>query len=261
MRFTVKLGGSILEDREIRSGILGDVAALAAQGHEIILVHGGGKSLTRRLGQLGIESRFVDGLRVTDAATLDVAVMVLAGEVNKRLVAELESLGARALGLSGADAGALRCERLASAGGESLGQVGRPVAVDRTVFDVLLERGIIPVVASLGLGYDFGLYNVNADSAASACAWGTGSRAVVFLTDVGGVRGDDGNVLQQVRRADVERLRASGVISGGMLPKTLSCLEALEHSVSAAYILPGASRGVLGRFVAGNLTEGSLIHA
>jgi acetylglutamate kinase len=260
LRFTVKLGGSILEDAATRAGVLGEVGELAAAGHEIILVHGGGKTLTRRLGQLGLQSRFVDGLRVTDARTLEAAVMVLAGEVNKRLVLELERLGTRALGLCGADAASLRCVRLEGSPGEALGYVGRPVSVNRAFFELLLAERIVPVVASLGLGYDFELYNVNADSAASACAWGTDSQALVYLTDVGGVRGEDGSVLRRIGRREIERLREAGVICGGMLPKTLACLEALDHRVPAACILPGTERGALGRFAAGNCDEGSVIH-
>lgn len=258
MRFTVKLGGSLLEEAGIRGAILGQIAGLAGAGHEMVVVHGGGRSLTRRLAQLGIESRFVDGIRVTDEPTLGVAVMVLAGEVNKRVVVELVGRGARALGLCGADGGAVRSEPLV--GREPLGRVGRTVSVDRAAFDLLLRAGILPVVSSLALAPDGGLHNVNADQMAAACAWGTASEALVFLTDVGGVRGADGGVLPRLGRAEIDRLRGTGIIKGGMLPKTSACLEALERGVPDVYILPGAGRDILTRFIAGTLDEGSVIH-
>jgi acetylglutamate kinase len=262
LRFTVKLGGSILEEAGTRRAVIRQVAALAGQGHEIILVHGGGKSLSRRLSQLGIESRFVDGLRVTDAATLGVAVMVLAGEVNKMLVAEMGEQGCRALGICGADASAVRCNRLSDLPGapQDLDFVGKPASVDSAFFELVLRSGLVPVVSSIALGPDFRLYNVNADQMASICAWGTGSRALVYLTDVPGVRGENDTVLKSIGRKDIENLRARGVLSGGMLPKTTSCLEALEHGVESIYIVPGASPEALNGVVNGNVTEGTHIH-
>ncbi len=262
MRFTVKLGGSILESAETRRGILGQVVSLVRQGHEIIVVHGGGKSLSRRLAQLGIESRFVDGLRVTDAATLGAAVMVLSGEVNKMLVCEIAGMGCEALGICGADASAVRCRPLSGIPGAptGLGFVGKPVSVNTQFFDLLLDSGLVPVVSSIALGPDHQLYNVNADQVASMCACGTGSRALVYLTDVPGVRGADDLVLRNLGRKEMEDLRTKGVLSGGMLPKTAACLEALEHGVESVYILPGDSPDALSGVVSGNVTEGTYIH-
>ncbi len=262
MRFTIKLGGSVLEDPRTRLNILGQVSRIWGEGHEIVLVHGGGKSLSRRLDQLGIASRFVDGLRVTDAETLRVAVMVLAGEVNKTIVAELAGLGTRAVGFCGADAGAVSCVPAEEppGGNEKLGYVGRPVAINRSFFDLLLGQKLVPVVSSLALGEDFRLYNVNADQMASVCAWSTHSQALVFLTDVPGVRSGSGEVLKEIGRKDIERLRGQGVIAGGMLPKTRSCLEAIDRGVPAVYIVPGAGHEVLRDLVDGNLTEGTFIH-
>jgi acetylglutamate kinase len=262
LRFTVKLGGSILEEAGTRRAIIGQVATLVGQGHEIILVHGGGKSLSRRLSQLGIESRFVDGLRVTDTATLGVAVMVLAGEVNKMLVAEMGEQGCRALGICGADACAVRCNRLSDLPGapQELEFVGKPVSVDPGFFGLVLGSGLVPVVSSIALGPDFHLYNVNADQMASICAWGTGCRALVYLTDVPGVRGENGTVLKNIGRKGIEDLRAKGILSGGMLPKTTSCLEALESGIESVYIVPGSSLEALNGVVHGNVTEGTHIH-
>lgn len=262
MRFTVKLGGSILEEAGTRHAILGQVADLVRQGHEIILVHGGGKSLSRRLSQLGIESRFLDGLRVTDAATLAVAVMVLAGEVNKMLVSEMGEMGCRALGICGADASAVRCKRLSDLPGvtQELGFVGKPLSVNSEFFELLLGAGLVPVVASIALGPDYRLYNVNADQMAAICARGTGCRALVYLTDVPGVRGEDNSVLGSIGKKDIENLRARGILAGGMLPKTTSCLEALENGIGSIYIIPGNSPGILSGVVNGKVTEGTHIH-
>ncbi len=198
MRFTVKLGGSILEDADIRRALLAQVAELERDGHEVILVHGGGKSLNRRLGELQISSRFVDGLRVTDAETLAVAVMVLAGEVNKTLVAEMQALGSTAIGICGADGAAVRCRPLAGSPGypDELGFVGQPISVNRSLFKLLLGGGLVPVVSSIAYGDDGQLYNVNADQMASVCAWGTGCESLVYLTDVPGVQDDAGEVIR-----------------------------------------------------------------
>ncbi len=175
MRLTVKLGGSILEDDGIRGSILRQVARLCAGGSEVILVHGGGKRLSRRLAQLNLPSHFIDGLRVTDEATLRAALMVLAGEVNKSLVLELTRCGINAIGLCGADAQAVRCARASDLPGypSGLGYVGKPISANRRVFDLFLGAGLVPVVASIAVGEDFQAYNVNADQMAAVCAWGT----------------------------------------------------------------------------------------
>jgi acetylglutamate kinase len=156
MRITVKLGGSILEDSGIRMHILEQIASISSHGHEIILVHGGGKSMNRRLSQLQMTSDFIDGLRVTDAETLGVAVMVLAGEVNKKIVAELSRLGSPALGICGADAESVQCERLSGTPGypEGIGFVGKPSKVNLSFFDMIIGTGLVPVVSSIAMGRD-----------------------------------------------------------------------------------------------------------
>jgi acetylglutamate kinase len=262
LRLTVKLGGSILEDAGTRRHLLAQIARMEAQGYEIILVHGGGKSLSRRLSQLQMESRFIEGLRVTDAETLQVAVMVLAGEVNKRIVAEMSDLGSRALGICGADAGAVRCVRLADLPGNpgGIGYVGIPTDVNGAFFKMILGAGIVPVVSSIALGPDAQLYNVNADQMASACASGAYCDSLIYLTDVPGVRDENGSVLNDIGKPEISRMRAQGILSGGMLPKTTSCLQAIEAGVDSVYILPGASRNILEKFTDGTLTEGTKIH-
>jgi acetylglutamate kinase len=262
VRITVKLGGSILEDLGIRMRLLAQVAWIAAEGHEIVLVHGGGKSLNRRLSQMQMDSRFVDGLRVTDAETLNVAVMVLSGQVNKTIVAEMGRLGAKALGICGADAGAVRCVPVAGLPGypEGIGFVGKPVEVNGGFFDLLFGYGLVPVVSSIAMGPEAQLYNINADQMASACASGTHSTALIYLTDVPGVRDEDGSVLSEIGEPEILSMRSKGVLSGGMLPKTSSCLEALKAGVGTVLILPGASPDILVNFAKGTLKEGTRIH-
>jgi acetylglutamate kinase len=262
MRLTIKLGGSILEDAGIRAQILDQTAKIAAQGHQVILVHGGGKSLNRRLSQMQLTSRFVEGLRVTDAETLGVAVMVLAGEVNKTIVAEMSRLGAKAIGICGADANAVRCVSVAGLPGfpEGIGFVGKPVDVNRDFFDMVFGYGLVPVVSSIAMGPDGQLYNINADQMASACASGTRCTALVYLTDVPGVRDESGRVVARLGEAEIMSMRSRGILSGGMLPKTSSCLEALKGGVGSVLILPGSSPGVLVRFAEGTLKEGTKIN-
>ncbi len=262
MRITVKLGGSILEDAEIRMRLLGQVAAIVAQGHETILVHGGGKSLSRRLSQLQMVSRFVEGLRVTDAETLGVAVMVLAGEVNKRIVSELSSMGRGALGICGADAGAVHCVPLGDLpeGPTGIGFVGKPSHVNKSFFDLILGSGLVPVVSSIALGPDSQLYNINADQMAAACAWVAGCTSLIYLTDVPGILDENGSVISRIDKAGILELRSRGILTGGMLPKTASCLEALEAGVTSVLILPGAGPDILLRAVGGTLKEGTEIY-
>ena len=262
MRITIKLGGSILEDAGIRGSLLRQISALAAKGYEIILVHGGGKSLNRRLSQLQMPSNFIEGLRVTDAETLGVAVMVLAGEVNKGIVAEMNRLGSQAFGICGADAAAVRCVPVSGTPGypSGIGFVGKPVGVNEKFFDLVLEAGLIPVVSSIGLGDDAQLYNINADQMAAACALGTLCNSLVYLTDVPGVKDINGVVLGRLGRSEILNMRTQGILSGGMLPKTSSCLEALDAGVKSVFILPGSSPDILIKYADGSLTEGTKIY-
>jgi acetylglutamate kinase len=262
VRITIKLGGSILEDGGIRKSLLSQISMIAQKGNEIILVHGGGKSVNRRLSQLQMTSQFIDGLRVTDAETLGVAVMVLAGEVNKRIVAEINGSGARAVGICGADAGAVRCISVAGMEGypDGIGFVGKPIGVNDVFFNMLLSHGLVPVVSSIALGPDSQLFNVNADQMAAACAIGTKCSSLIYLTDVPGVRDEQGAVMKEMNEAVIMDMRSRGIIAGGMLPKTTSCLEALAAGVASVHILPGVSPDILTRFADGTLTEGTRIN-
>jgi acetylglutamate kinase len=262
VKVTIKLGGSILEDVDIRTHILAQISRMASRGYEVILVHGGGKSLNRRLSQLQMKSQFIEGLRVTDVETLGVAVMVLAGEVNKKIVAEMSHLGTRALGICGADGNAVRCISMAGLPGypEGIGFVGKPDGVDRSFFEMILSAGIVPVVSSIALGPDSQLYNINADQMAAACATGTRCDSLIYLTDVPGVKDGNGVVRNSLGKSDIIRMRSEGILSGGMLPKTSSCLEAIEMGVESVHILPGASPDILAKFTDGSLSEGTKIH-
>jgi len=262
LRITIKLGGSILEDSHIRMHLLAQVSGVVRNGHEAILVHGGGKSLSRRLNQMRMKTRFIEGLRVTDAQTLEVAVMVLSGEVNKRIVAEMSRLETGALGICGADAAAVRCVGVSGQPGypEGIGFVGKPERVDSAFFDMILKAGLVPVVSSIALGPDSQLYNVNADQMASACASGTHCDSLIYLTDVPGVKDGEGKILTNLGRSAILDLRSRGILSGGMLPKTSSCLEAIESGVESVYIVPGSSPDILAKFADGILTEGTKIH-
>jgi acetylglutamate kinase len=234
----VKLGGSTLGAHDTS---LADVALLQRLGVRVVVVHGGGAAISDWLKRIGLEARFVRGLRVTDTPTLEVACMVLAGKVNKELVSQLLALGAPAVGLSGADGGLLRA-RLRD---PELGFVGEVTAVHAAPLRALLDAGFLPVVAPLAVSDEGQLLNVNADTAAGDVARGLAAERVVFLTDVPGVVGGDGRMLPRLTPSDVQALIASGVIHGGMIPKVEACLHALR-GVRAAQIADGrAAHGLL----------------
>lgn len=234
----VKLGGSTLGAHDTS---LADVALLQRLGVRVVIVHGGGAAISAWLKRIGLEARFVRGLRVTDAPTLEVVCMVLAGKVNKELVSQLLALGTPAVGLSGADGGLLR----ARVRDPELGFVGEVTAVDAAPLRALLDARFVPVVAPLAISDAGQLLNVNADTAAGDVARGIGAERVVFLTDVPGVAGADGRTIARLSAADAQALIASGVIHGGMIPKVEACLHAVQ-GVRAAQIVDGrAAHGLL----------------
>jgi acetylglutamate kinase len=236
MRFVVKLGGATLENPEILSQCAQAIAELVKTGNQVALVHGGGVQLTRTLKQLGKQSEFVAGLRVTDAETRDAALMVLGGRVNKFLVASLGSHGQSAVGLSGGDGLIFRARKKRTA--PDLGYVGEIVASDPRWLETIWKMGAVPVISSMALGFDGEYYNVNADEMASACAAACKADALVFLTDVPGVRGADGEVMRWLSVNQIASLTKDEVISGGMLPKLSACREALLQGVKRVRILP-----------------------
>jgi acetylglutamate kinase len=243
MKYVVKLGGATLESSELLHGCASAITELVRDGHQVTVVHGGGVALTRTLKLLGKQSEFVAGLRITDAETRDTAVMVLGGQVNKALVAALGSHGQSAVGLSGGDGLVFRARKKRTA--PDLGYVGEIVSSDVRWLDAIWKMGSVPVISSIALGFDGEYYNVNADEMASACAIASHADALVFLTDVPGVRGANGEVMRWLSIDQISGLTRDEVISGGMLPKLGACREALLHGVKRVRILPAEAARVL----------------
>ncbi|WP_174278555.1 acetylglutamate kinase [Sphingomonas bacterium] len=247
--FVVKYGGHAMGDPERQRDFAEDVVLLKAVGINPVVVHGGGPQIGAMLQRLGVRSRFVDGLRVTDEETARIAEMVLAGSINKEIVGWIGQAGGRAVGLSGKDAGLVTAEKV---GGRreadplqgierhvDLGFVGEPVAVDRRVIDTLTAAGIIPVIAPVAIGADGHTYNINADTMAGAIAGALGAARFFLLTDVAGVLDKAGELLTDLDAAAVAALRADGTVSGGMIPKLETCVAAVAAGVDAAVILDG----------------------
>jgi acetylglutamate kinase len=241
MKTVIKLAGALLEDDAIVRALARQIAALAQQGHEILVVHGGGRLFTATLKRMGIESNFVAGLRVTDRETRDVAVMVFAGLLNKRLASAISAEGAPAIGISAADASCFRAEPMVHNEVEgSLGFVGYLTGLNQSFLESLWREGLIPVAPCLGLGPDNELYNINADHMAAACAEYLGADRLIYLTDVAGVLDGD-KVLSVVTLEEMERLVQSRVVSGGMVLKLEAAKRALEGGVREVHIVGGAS--------------------
>jgi acetylglutamate kinase len=232
----VKIGGAALENLELRKSFAEDITLLHWVGIRVVVVHGGGKQISAMLERVGIEPRFVDGLRVTDEPTLEVVEMVLGGSVNKEIVRLVNQLGGHAVGITGKDGGLARARR---AGGEpDLGLVGEIASIDRGVIDHLHPE-FVPVVAPLAVTEDGHTLNVNADAFAGELAVALGAEKLVLLTDVVGVLGGDGELISSITAADAERLIADGVISGGMIPKINNALAAVDGGVHKVHIIDG----------------------
>ena len=247
MRIVVKVGGAALEDKSTLRKCAQGIAELAGGGHCVAVVHGGGSALTRTLKRLGKQSEFISGLRVTDAETRDVALMVLAGFVNKSLVAAIVAAGAPAVGLCGGDGMAFRARKKQMAGFD-LGFVGEIGSVEPCWLEAIWSRGGIPVLSSLALGSDGEYYNINADHMAAACAAACHADSLFFLTDVPGVKDAAGAVIPRLTTREVRTLVADAVIGGGMLPKLEACSQALNKGVGRVRILPAAHAEGLAQF-------------
>lgn len=240
----IKFGGNAMVDDALAHSFAADIVLLRAVGMKPVVVHGGGPQIGEHLDKLGKQTEFRDGLRVTDAETLDVARMVLSGQVGRELVTAINRHTAVAVGLSGEDAGLI----LATQRDESLGYVGDVVDVNRTILDTLLDGGFIPVVSTIGADRHGQALNINADSAAIAVAAALGAEKIVYLTDVPGVLTDVGDPASLVSLLSATRARlliADGIIAGGMIPKVEACLDAIEAGVGAAHILDGRIPHVL----------------
>ena len=215
-----------------------DIVLLKQVGINPIVVHGGGPQIGHMLQRLGIKSRFVDGLRVTDRETMEVVEMVLAGTINKQLVAAINAAGGCAIGLTGKDGGLIRARKV-TRNGDDLGFVGEPEHVDDRVLETCRQSDIIPIIAPIGVGAAGETYNINADTVAGAVAAAVRARRFLLLTDVPGVLDADKQLIPELTAAQARRLIADGTISGGMIPKVETCLEAVEGGVEAAVIVDG----------------------
>ena len=243
----VKYGGAAQVQKELHAPFAQDITLLKYIGINIVVVHGGGPQIGDTLAKLGKASEFVEGLRVTDEETVGVVEMVLAGSTNKGIVRLINQHGGKAVGLSGSDAGLtsatkLTLSRTGDDGAETqfdLGQVGEVSRVDPAIILHLTGGGFIPVIAPLGVGDDGKVYNINADSAAGAVAGALGAEKFILLTDVPGILDEEGGLMSTLNRDDINGLKASGVIKGGMLPKVDACLGALSSGVNKAHIVDG----------------------
>jgi acetylglutamate kinase len=256
LKVVVKIGGAALEDKNVLKQCAHAIAELGEAQHQVAVAHGGGAAVTRTLKILGKQSSFVNGLRVTDAETRDVALMVLSGSVNKSLVAAIGATGHPAIGLCGGDGLAFRARKMTIPGCD-LGFVGEIVSADPRWIQTIWQQTAIPVIASLALGFDGEYYNVNADQMAAACAIACGADALIFLTDVLGVRDADGSVMQWLRLAQIPELVRSSVIAGGMLPKLEACERALQNGVSRVRIVPAQQAHQLPQFCNAKLECGT----
>jgi acetylglutamate kinase len=235
----IKYGGAAMLDDGLKASFARDVTLLRYIGVRPVIVHGGGPQIDELLERLGLESTFVDGLRVTDEATMQVVEMVLGGTVNADIVTLVGRAGGRAVGLTGRDSSLLTVERQLGPGGRDIGWVGRPVEVDASLLRTLTREGLIPVVAPLGADREGRTHNVNADTAAGAIAAALEAEKLILLTDVEGVQDADGKLMRRIARAAAQAAVADGTIRGGMIPKVQCCLEALERGVTSAHIIDG----------------------
>ena len=234
----IKYGGSAMLGDEAKITVMRDLTLLRCIGVKVVLVHGGGPEISETLSRMGIESKFIGGLRYTDEDTAEVVRMVLAGKVNKALVHMLESMGAKSVGLSGIDGGMLLCEKQ----DEQLGYVGKIVRTDPQLILDCLEKGYMPVISTVGYDDEGNIYNVNADSAASSIAGALQAESLILMTDVKGLlkdKNDENSLIKKVCVSDIDSLAREGIISGGMIPKINCCKEAIRRGVNRVFITDG----------------------
>ena len=236
----VKYGGSAMSNEELQKNVIKDVTLLKLVGFKPIIVHGGGKEISRWVGKVGKEAQFVNGMRVTDDETMEIAEMVL-NKVNKSLVAMVQEIGVNAAGISGKDGHLLQVEKK-YADGQDIGYVGEITDVDPTIIYDLLEKDFLPIIAPIGLDKDFKTSNINADDAACAIAKAVGADKLVFLTDIEGLYkdiNDKSTFISRITTSQVKELIGGGFVGGGMLPKISNCTNAIENGVNRVHILDG----------------------
>ena len=236
----VKYGGNAMINEELKSAVMSDLVLMQLVGINVVLVHGGGPEINAMLNAVGKESKFENGMRVTDKETIDIVQMVLAGKVNKSLVQLLESHGGQALGFCGLDGRLLMAEKLISS--VDLGYVGEIKEVNPEPLERAMENGYIPIVATVAGGYDGNVYNINADLAAAQIAAKLGAKKLILMTDIRGLLrdvNDDNSLISVVNVSEVPMLKRDGIIKGGMIPKIDCCVEAVRNGVSRAHIIDG----------------------
>ncbi len=234
----IKYGGNAMISEELKKSVMRDLTLLRFVGINVVLVHGGGPEISETLKRMGVESRFVNGLRYTDEETAEIVRMVLAGKVNKELVHRLQMLGAKSVGMCGIDGGMLLCEKES----DELGYVGKIVSVNTGVITDSLANGYLPVISTVGYDNEGHIYNVNADTAASAIAGALGAESLILMTDIRGLlrnKEDEDSLIRKVYVSDIPSLINEGVISGGMIPKINCCKEAIRRGVDRVFITDG----------------------
>ncbi len=252
--FVIKFGGHAMGDPELTKSFARDIVLLKHIGIHPVVVHGGGPQIAQMLDRLKIQSSFVDGLRVTDAATVEIVEMVLSGSINKQIVTEINQAGGVAIGLSGKDGSLIKARKLQRTVKDpdsniermlDLGFVGEPYEINPRIFDDFLESDVIPVIAPIGIGDNGETYNINADTAAGAIAGALGARKLLMMTDVAGILNKDKELISEILIDEVYELIKDGTISGGMIPKVETCIHALQNDTGEAHILDGRIPHVL----------------
>ena len=246
--FVIKYGGHVMGDPILSRQFAEDIVLLKQVGINPIVVHGGGPQIGKMLERLKIQSSFIDGLRVTDAAAVEIVEMVLSGSINKQIVAEINAAGGMAVGISGKDGGLIEARKLRRSVRDpdsniekilDLGFVGEPTRINPTLLQEFSESNIIPVIAPIGIGAGGETFNINADTAAGAIAAAIGAAKLMILTDVSGVLNEEKELISELTFSEVRRLIKDKIITGGMIPKVETCLHALENDCEAAHILDG----------------------
>lgn len=236
----VKYGGNAMINDDLKDAVMSDLVLMQLVGINVVLVHGGGPEISAMLKKIGKESKFINGMRYTDAETIDIVQMVLTGKVNKDLVQLLEQHSGRAVGLCGLDGNMIRAQKMIS--GEDLGFVGEITEVNTKIIEDATDDGYLPIIATVGAGYEGEVYNINADIAAARIAAELGALKLILMTDIRGLladKDDEDTLIPVVNVSDVPRLQRQGIISGGMIPKIDCCVEAVRRGVGRAHIIDG----------------------